>query len=436
MTREGAPVWPSYVRAALALALSAGFGVGGALFAAASLRVPLGAWWPAAAQAHGHAQLFGWAGLMVLGVGFHFLPRLRGAPPVSAAVSRAVLLLLFGGLVLRALAQPGLALSDAGDGQVALRVCLAASGALELAGASLALRVLAQTLRSGPPLAEHRAVRSVLPFFLAAFGAFWLALVANALGVMAAALSAGALVPAEWGLLTVQLACYGFLVPVSVAMSARTFPLYFRTPLPRMRMLHLGLLSLLAGLALRTGGELTGTEAAASAGGLLQAAAVGAFVVGLGVFAPRRPLPRAPVRPLSDPTALHVISAYVWLLVAAALIALPTLARMGVLAARAPRDAELHALGAGFVTLLILGVGARMLPGFARRPLRSTRFLWLTLLAANAAALLRVGPLVLPSTTPDVRNGLLASAGLTGLLALSIFAANIGGARCAGLAER
>lgn len=195
----------------------------GALFAATSLGVPLGARWPAAAQAHGHAQLFGWAGLMVLGVGFHFLPRLGGAPPVSAAGSRTVLLLLLGGLALRSLAQLGLALSDAGDGQVPLRVCLAASGALELAGASLALRVLAKTLRSGPPLAEHAAMRPVLPFFLAAFGAFWLALVANALGVMTAALSAGALVPVEWSLLTVQLACYGSLAPVSVAMSARIF---------------------------------------------------------------------------------------------------------------------------------------------------------------------------------------------------------------------
>jgi uncharacterized protein involved in response to NO len=34
-------------------------------------------------------------------------------------------------------------------------------------------------------------------------------------------------------------------------------------------------------------------------------------------------------------------------------------------------DAEWHILGAGFMTLLILGEGVNLLPGFAGRPLRS-----------------------------------------------------------------
>ena len=105
--------------------------------------------------------------------GYPLLARLRGAPPVSVAGSRTVLLLLLGGMV------P----SAAGEGSVALRVRLSASGALELAGARLALRVLARILRSGPPLAEHAGLRPVLSFFLAGFGAFCLALDANLMGV-------------------------------------------------------------------------------------------------------------------------------------------------------------------------------------------------------------------------------------------------------------
>ncbi|MEZ4498795.1 MAG: hypothetical protein R2839_01760 [Thermomicrobiales bacterium] len=35
--------------------------------------------WIASAQAHGHVQLCRWAGLMVLGVAIHFIPRLAGA---------------------------------------------------------------------------------------------------------------------------------------------------------------------------------------------------------------------------------------------------------------------------------------------------------------------------------------------------------------------
>src|SRR5437868_4750150 len=64
---------PPFLWAATLLALVGGFGLGGALF------LHQAAWRFPAAQAHGHVQVFGWAGLLVLGVGLHFLPRLRGA---------------------------------------------------------------------------------------------------------------------------------------------------------------------------------------------------------------------------------------------------------------------------------------------------------------------------------------------------------------------
>jgi len=45
-----------------------------------ALNLSIGPRWSALAQAHGHLQLYGWAGLFVLVVAFHFLPRLRGTP--------------------------------------------------------------------------------------------------------------------------------------------------------------------------------------------------------------------------------------------------------------------------------------------------------------------------------------------------------------------
>src|SRR5487761_822249 len=42
---------------------------------------------PAWLQAHGHAQVFGWIGSFILGIGFHSIPKRRGAmkPPITAA---------------------------------------------------------------------------------------------------------------------------------------------------------------------------------------------------------------------------------------------------------------------------------------------------------------------------------------------------------------
>src|SRR4051794_23047146 len=106
MTNAERAVWSPFVRAALGLAISAGFGLGGLLFATSALHLPGGTWWAAAAQAHGHLQLFGWVGLPVCGIGWHFLPRLRGAPHADRGHAALALGLLATGLLGRALAQP------------------------------------------------------------------------------------------------------------------------------------------------------------------------------------------------------------------------------------------------------------------------------------------------------------------------------------------
>jgi uncharacterized protein involved in response to NO len=427
---SGSPpaVWPPFLRAALALALTGGFGLGGALFAALTLRLPLALWWPAAAQAHGHLQLFGWAGLLVLGVGFHFLPRLRGAPLARPERAGVVLRLLLAGLTLRALVQPALAAAGPGPPAPALRAGLACSGVLELAGATLALGMLARTLRQGRPLRERDGLRQILPFLLAAFAAFWLALGLNLVGVTAAALSGAPLVAAPLDRATIHLALYGFLLPVAVAMSARLFPLYFRTPLPRLGPLRLGLGCVLAGLAARLAGEVGDAPLLGGVGRLAQALALGLFTLALGVFAPHRPLPRQPVRPLADPVQWHALSAYLWLVVGAATLAWTGGVAIGGAASALPGDAEVHALGAGFITILILGVGAHLLPGFTRRPLRSRALVWSTLVLGNVAALLRVGPLLLPALFPAPFAGIaLTLSGLGGLAAIGVFGVNLTG---------
>ena len=93
-------------------------------------------------------------------------------------------------------------------------------------------------------------------------------------------------------------------------------------------------------------------------------------------------------------------------------------------------DAERHAIGARFVTILILGVGAHLLPSFARRPLRSQSLTWGTLIIGNLAALLRIVPVLTPSHGfGAVPTAFLAGAGLAGVIAVALFAININGTR-------
>ena len=241
MSSPPRPIWQPFVQLSLAFALSGGFLVGGGLFAARSLGVPVGSWWTAAAQAHGHVQLFGWAGLMVFGVGFHFLPRLRGVPLANPNLTRPVLALLASGLLLRVLIQPVLAASSAEPVTGILGIFLILSGLFELAGATLAITIMVRTFRQHTVQKKHVDQGPVFAFFLGAFVSFWLALATNAIGLLRVSSDTTGTMLVGMDSLAVGLALYGFLIPVAVAMSSRTFPLYFQTVPPRNRLLVAGL---------------------------------------------------------------------------------------------------------------------------------------------------------------------------------------------------
>lgn len=431
MSRQQPAIWPPFFRASLALALTAGFALGGALFAAGALELPVGRWWVAAAQAHGHLQLFGWAGLLVFGVGFHFLPRLRGVPLAHPARARAVLWLLLAGLILRGVAQPALALGIPARGVPHAALLVAA--ALELLGITVALDVLVRTLRSGAPLAARAGLRTILPLLGVAFGACWLALAVNLLGAIAALRAGDAIIAGRYDRAVVLLALYGFLLPIGVGMSARLFPLYFSTPTPRWGWLRAGLGCGGVGLALRLLAESSGAPRIAPVGQLFLAVGVALFIVALGIFGRLQPRPRQSARAVSDPVYWHALSAYLWLAGAGALQVWDVAGTLAIVPTRPPLDAEIHLLGAGFVTHLILGVGPRLLSGFARRALRREALGWPILALANLAVMLRVAPLLLALLVPPATtNAALGLGGLTGWLALALFALNLGGPARAG----
>jgi uncharacterized protein involved in response to NO len=424
----GTPAWQWFVVASVALALTAGFGLGGGLGAAEAAHLPIGLWWLAAAQGHGHIQVFGWVGLMVIGVAIHVLPRLRGAPLGHPAAVPVMFLLLVVGLIGRAVGQPLFTAADPGPGRAVIGGILLGSGALEAAGATVLIWVLASTLRGGPALNERPALPPVLPFFVTAFCALWLALAVNLVGVEEAVRTGQGLVPQSLDDSTIWLGFYGFLVPIGVSMSARTFPIFLRTELPRLCLLRVGLAILLCGLIVRGYGSLGKVQTAEALGSLAIAAALGLSVIGLGIFGRRRPLPRGNGPYLLDPVGLHMVSAYAWLTIACALLTLRALHTLGVVAGSFGPDAERHALGAGFGTLLILGVGAFLLPGMMRRRLRSRRLLWATLALANSAALLRVAPSAFPEILPATAiPWTLSMAGTAALAALTVFAVNVVG---------
>src|SRR5262249_7694768 len=158
---------------------------------------------------HGHLQLYGWAGLFVLGVALHFLPRLRGTPLMGARLVPWLLGILTMSLVLRAISQPVLLIYPANI----WRIGLMSSGVFELVALVCTLSIMVLTALSGPRPTTRPAYWSVLPFFAGAFCSLGIASIVNLVNLVQTAHTSG-LVPSTGDTLNVTLGLFGFLVPV------------------------------------------------------------------------------------------------------------------------------------------------------------------------------------------------------------------------------
>ncbi len=421
MNLTGAGVWRPYAIASVAMSIVFGFGLGAGLFAVLALDRSIELWWIAAAQAHGHAQLSGWAGLMVLGVGFHFLPKLAGGSAVDPQRAMVVLLLFGGGIVVRVLCGVALAVQEGGD---AWRLGVLAGSAAEFAGAIAAVVTLGIAVRFPAPL-RLPAASSVAPLGILAMLSLVAAQLVSVTGAVDLVRSDELILPARTTELAQLIMQYGFLLPIAIAMSARLFPLYIRTSPATSRVLHSVAIAFAAGLLLRGIGTSAEREGLAATGATLLAIAGAVAIWSVGIFRKRRPLPRKQVRVVTDPLQIHVVSAYIWLIVALVASIEGEVDEAGIVHIGISPTIERHAFGAGFVTILILGVGQVLLPGFDRATMRRQDVLWATLVLGNISALLRV----VPATGWDAfgqADRLMSLAGVTAVAAILCFAWNSG----------
>jgi uncharacterized protein involved in response to NO len=318
-------------------------------------------------------------------------------------------------------AQPLLALS----GAAIWRVGLLASGVLEALALGGILALFTALAWRGPALRSRTALWSVLPLFALAYGALALAAVVNLLNVMQAAsqVAGGApagLIPPPGDELNVTLGLFGVLVPIALAMSARSLPMYAGLqPFPQQilwpaaAVYLVGLLLSAIGAAMAAPpGILTGLGQSLMGAMLLLVVIVFVRMIRARGRLPTRIQQLAPApdsaarsyqarlaneRTTFGPYVALVASAYLWALLGGALLVLDGLAL--VLGAPAPvaLDAVRHALAIGFIALLICGIAPRMVPGFSSGRITSPRLVTATLWLGNAAAVLRVGSVLVVS---------------------------------------
>jgi len=410
--------------AALLIGPGGGFALATVLTLTPMLGLVTGPWWEALAQAHGHLQLYGWAGLFVMGVALHFVPRLRGNPLARPRLVPWLLSVLVAGLLLRAFCQPFATLSNA----ISWRVGLIASGVLEGVALLGIASLIALTLKNGPKLTLRPAFRGVFPLIASAFSALALAGLVNLVNVFLAQANAGIVVSAS-DALNVALGLFGFLVPMALAMSAQSLPMYAgldafprKALWPLTGAYFIGFL----GYCLGTLGLMQPHSLAGSIGGMGMVLEGGVILMFISVFlnlmCKRGHLPKqvaalaphphtlarsyrikvAKERSTFGPFVALIASAYLWAILASLFLVVDG---MTLLIGDTPPfalDAIRHSLALGFIALLICGIAPRLITGFSGGHIVSPRLVTATLWLGNAAALLRIGAILAVSPLSSV----------------------------------
>lgn len=324
---------------------------------------------PAWIQAHGHAQMFGWLGTFILGIGFYSLSKMGNLP--AFAVSRGWL--SFG------LWTAGVSLRWAVNVSAwEWRTWLPVSAFLEL-GAFLVFFVTVSKHRAESTSGARPKKEPWMIVVLASTIGFLATLVVNCATTIAVAIAGSSpALPLVLDQRLLILPAWGFLVPTVWGFNARWLPIFLGLRSPRTRPLYTAVLAAwAAAFAMVFGWALVSAS-------LLVLCAVSATAA-LGIFErAQRPAKLNGVHP-SFP--FFVRGAYVWLLVAAGLSVAASVAdRQGGI-----WGASRHALTVGFLAVMVFSIGPKILPAFCgARVLFSSKLMFGALALLNAGCLLRV----------------------------------------------
>ena len=359
---------------------------------------------PAWIQAHGHAQVLGWIGSFILGIGYYSIPKLRGGlKPFGLCSAWIAGTMWMSGVLLRWAANVYL---------WQWRVLLPVSAVLELTAFLLFFRAVSQ--HKPQDSGKHKLDTWVLVVIVGTTGLLTTLLLNLGGCIWLAMRGSSPAFPQAFDQRFLVVAAWGFMVPFVWGFGAKWLPTFLGTPPPNHRVLGLAVTVQVIAVALALAGLFRMTTALIVVSSLL---AIGA----LKIYArPERP---AKTKGIHGSFPLFVRVAYVWLVVAALL---------GVWAANAPNPsgiwgASRHALTVGFIAMMVFCVGQRVLPAFSgMRLLFSPKLMFAGLSLLLVGCILRVSSEVLAyqEIAPAAWAWLPYSAILE-LSAVTLFAANL-----------
>jgi hypothetical protein len=352
-------------------------------------------------NAHGHAQIFGWVGLFVMGFAYQAFPRFKHTCLAHPRLAFASGMLMVFGILVRSIGEAFAASVPW------LSPVVVGAAWIEVLAITLFVAIILKTLQtSGKPWVYYDGyiVASLAWFLLQAiYESFYVA-------ATLAAADRSELVDlvSVWQGPLREMQIHGFALMMILGVSQRMFHHFYGLPEPRPR-LSLVVLALLNGAIV---GEVTGLILMRTMGpgwaalwyvaSWLLAGGVVLLVWSWHIF-------RAPRE--SDRSLMFIRAAYTWLFVSLAMLLLlpayqlmlekwiPEAQAAQTRFSHAYYGAIRHAITVGFISLMIVGVAAKVVPTLNGIDVRRLSPLWLPFALINIGCALRVGGQVLTDWT-------------------------------------
>jgi hypothetical protein len=378
-------------------------------------------------NAHGQAQIFGWVGLFVMGFAYQAFPRFKHSSLPHPRLALATLWLMLAGIALRSIFEP-LASHAAGLGLLA-----EGGAALEITAIALFVwQIVRMLITCGKPLAFYDL------YILAALGWFlvqglyegiylWATLGARRIEELLP------LVATYQGSLR-DIQIHGFAMLMILGVSQRIFHNFYGLPAPNRRLSVAALVAInlaiigevLGQILMRTAGHGWATLWYGSV--VLLTVSLAVLVWSWHLFA------RAEE---ADRSLKFLRAAHVWLFISFAMLAALPLYQFVVLPHFAPRSlaaligfshaysgAIRHAITVGFISLMIVGVAAKVVPTLSGVDVRSLSPLWGPFVLLNVGCAMRVGFQTLTDFTAAAQP-LSGVSGLLEVTALALWGAHL-----------
>ena len=383
MTTEG---WSSqrlyrpFIRASLIIAVVLGFSTGAAILIMPLLGMDRSLTWITHAQSHGIAQLFGWAGLFVMGFAYHVVPRFFSSSIRYPLPQKLSMWLVIAGLVLRFSGQSMYKTSLADP-------LVAVGGVALFVGMLIFSWTLLDVVRKSPKKtgpAEIWILSGIL--WAVVSGALHLAITIRMV------INSAPLANGHWSETLIYVALFGFIGSFIFGVSARAIrgflllkPMHETTNIVALWIVQIGLTILVIGRF----ADLD--QNVASTGLILSSIGAALYVYALRVLEPSSGQARR-FAVGYERYGWLVRTAYGWLVVGCVMLVVSALDSAGVTDVMPPEVSlpVMHVFTLGFVTTLLFGVASRFLPIFEGADIRHPRLMDAAFALVTVSVLLRV----------------------------------------------